>query len=67
MQPEADLAVAVTSDPDQDGGRLLFADRAGRGGELDVQPYWQLDGNSELIRPMEEDIEELRKIGRAHV
>ncbi len=31
-----------------------------RGGALDVQPYWQLDGNSERIRPVEEDIEELR-------
>ena len=31
-----------------------------RGGALDVQPYWQLDGNSERIRTVEEDIEELR-------
>jgi asparagine synthase (glutamine-hydrolysing) len=31
-----------------------------RDGTLDVQPYWQLDGNSERIRPVEEDIEELR-------
>ena len=30
------------------------------GGALDVQPYWQLDGNSERIRPVEEDIEDLR-------
>ena len=29
-------------------------------GVLDIQPYWQLDANSERVRPLEEDIDELR-------